>query len=65
MAFSDLWLLEVIDVKCFKFFIYGTFFSVLRFLFVVFTAFFYFNKNSVVAEMGDRSATIGMGRKWG
>jgi len=25
----------------------------------------YFNKSSAVAEMGDRLATIGMGRKWG
>jgi len=24
-----------------------------------------FNKSSAVAEMGDRMATIGMGRKWG
>ena len=25
----------------------------------------FFNKSSAVAEMGDRLATIGMGRKWG
>ena len=26
---------------------------------------FYYGKSSAVAEMGDRLATIGMGRKWG
>ena len=25
----------------------------------------FINKSSAVAEMGDRMATIGMGRKWG
>ena len=39
MAFSDLWLLQVIDVKKINFFYSRHFFNILSFLFVVFVTF--------------------------
>jgi len=55
---------QPIDVKRFKVFYSWHGFCVLTF-FYFYNVFFIFNKNSAVDEMGDRLATIDMGRKEG